>query len=407
MSSRLEQNYEMNTRTKRNLRALALFACAAPALPAQADLSVASIQFPDTWKAGRSETCSAVIANSGLTTTSATNVGIYRSTNSTISKSDTLLATLALPALPKQVVYPVSTKLTLPTATPTQNAWIGVYADNAGLVNEINESNNTKSKAVQLQAMPQLVITALSVPSLTAGEKFALEVSVKNTGAAASGEFSLGIAASDDKVLRAGSDDLIYAYQASSLAGGASRKHVFSGVTWPANIDGERFVGVIVDIGDQVDEAVEVSNSGFRRTIQPHSASGAYLNFASPRFAKRNGAASPTDALFRYSGTAQIDVRAPGLPFHAYALVWSQSGGQLTIDAMTDLGLQLLATPVLPGHIGHVDAFGNASASIHLPPGVFADVDFYTHSVWFTSGFGPFVGTGQNAIRTRVQNLVR
>lgn len=387
----------------RSFCALSLLALGtASTLSAQADLTIASMLGPSSWVAGRKATFTAVAANSGLVPTPPTTVGFYRSNNATISKADLLIGVQALPALPRSAILAVKHTHTLPVETPTQKDWVGAIVDNSNAVNEFNEKNNTKSMLVQLNAMPQLAITKLTVPQLEATKGYTVRVTVKNEGAKPSGQFKLGLVASANESLRRSSDDHISSLLTTSLAGGASRTFFMTRPSWPANISGAKYVGVIVDIADEVQESVERSDRGVLRNIVPHTGSGAYLGFATPRFEDTNGDVTPSEAFFQTKGVAPIDVVAPALPFHAYVLAWSTSGAPFQIDVMTELGLQLLGSPVLPGHVGHVDALGRASASFMMPSSVKATASIYTHSIWFTPGFGSFVGTGANTLKTRI-----
>ncbi|WP_250265699.1 C2 family cysteine protease [Rhodovastum atsumiense] len=92
--------------------------------------------------AGASTTLSYHLGNLGTGSAAAATSKIYLSTNSTISASDTLIATVNEPLLLSYYYMPDSITITLPGNLAAGTYWIGVIADANNQVRESNEGNN-------------------------------------------------------------------------------------------------------------------------------------------------------------------------------------------------------------------------------------------------------------------------
>ena len=111
-----------------------------PALP---DLVSAINPIPSTATIGGSIQVTASVVNQGAVSAGAFRLGLYFSTNSTISTADFLLATCAISGLAPGGSVVCSGPVTIPTSLPPGVYFLGVIADDQGAVAESNESNNT------------------------------------------------------------------------------------------------------------------------------------------------------------------------------------------------------------------------------------------------------------------------
>ena len=81
----------------------------------------------------------------GLASAAASTTGLYLSTDSTITKSDSLLGTFSSPSLNANGTDGESISLSLPTNLKAGTYYLGVIADKNGQVAESNETNNASN----------------------------------------------------------------------------------------------------------------------------------------------------------------------------------------------------------------------------------------------------------------------
>jgi Ca2+-binding RTX toxin-like protein len=103
-----------------------------PVLP---DLSVSALSLTGT-------TVHFTLQNSGQASAAASTTGLYLSTDSAITTSDTLLGTYPSPSLPAGGTSSESMAWSLPTNLSTGTHYLGAIADSTSTVAESNENNN-------------------------------------------------------------------------------------------------------------------------------------------------------------------------------------------------------------------------------------------------------------------------
>ena len=147
------------------------------------DLVVASPSVSDSSPGtGTSFTLSATVRNQGNTSSAATTLRYYRSTDATISTSDTEVGTDAVGALSASATSGESIGLTAPASTGTY--YYGACVDS---VTDESDTSNNCSSAVTVTvvvAAPDLVVASPSVSdsSPDAGASFTLSATVTNSG---------------------------------------------------------------------------------------------------------------------------------------------------------------------------------------------------------------------------------
>ncbi len=130
---------------------------------------------------GESFTLSATVRNQGSGSSGSTTLRYYRSTDSSISSSDTAVGTDSVSGLAVSASGDESISLTAPSTSGTY--YYGACVDSVS--GESNTTNNCSSGVgVIVSAAPDLVVDAPSVDdsSPTAGESFTLSATVRNRG---------------------------------------------------------------------------------------------------------------------------------------------------------------------------------------------------------------------------------
>jgi hypothetical protein len=125
--------------------------------PAQTlpDLVITSVTFPPSALIGSTQTFAAVVRNNGAAAAAAFRVGLYYSTDSTITTGDALVGACNISSLAAGSSMTCSGPLPVPTALSAGTYWGGAIADDLSQVAESNESNNalaTSSTVTLMQA---------------------------------------------------------------------------------------------------------------------------------------------------------------------------------------------------------------------------------------------------------------
>lgn len=83
-----------------------------------------------------------VIANRGTTAAGTCSVGVYLSTDATISSTDTRIATFSLPSINPAQTVQFFGRCVLPQTNLVKKVWIGIVLDPGNQIGETNENNN-------------------------------------------------------------------------------------------------------------------------------------------------------------------------------------------------------------------------------------------------------------------------
>jgi subtilase family serine protease len=116
------------------------------------DLVVSSVSAPSSAAPGASVIVGAVVTNLG-TPAAVTTLALYLSTDKTLGGDDVLLGTVTVPALGPGATYDAAIAVTIPGATPVGSYYYLARADDADVVEELTETNNTRTRAVTV-ALP-------------------------------------------------------------------------------------------------------------------------------------------------------------------------------------------------------------------------------------------------------------
>ncbi len=231
------------------------------------DLGVRASVSDNTLTPGQSFTLSATVRNRGTEQTAATTLRYYRSSNATISSSDTEVGTDGVSSLPAGDTSAESISLTAPSEAGTY--YYGACVD--PVTGESDTGNNCSSAVtvtVGAAPAPDLVVDAPSVSnsSPTAGASFTLSATVRNQGAARSGSTTLRYYRSDDATIDATDTEVGTDAVRGLAAGGASDESI--SLTAPSSA-GTYYYGACVesvsgesDTGNNCSSGVTVTVSG-------------------------------------------------------------------------------------------------------------------------------------------------
>ena len=195
--------------------------------------------------AGASFTLSATVRNRGTTSAVATTLRYYRSTDATITTSDTEVGTDAVRALPASATSLESIGLTAPSSAGTY--YYGACVD--AVTGESDTTDNCSSAVaitVGAAGEPDLVVESPSVSdsSPTAGASFRLRATVRNEGTASSPATTLRYYLSTDATITA-SDTEVGTDAVRALPASATSAEWIS-LTAPSNA-GTYYYGACVD----------------------------------------------------------------------------------------------------------------------------------------------------------------
>jgi subtilisin family serine protease/subtilase family serine protease len=220
------------------------------------DLQVTAVTAPATAAVGRPLSLKATVRNTDLAAAAASTLQFYLAAVGVLTGGERLLATRPTPALAAGATTTVTTALTLPLDVLPGTYRIVALADSSSGVTERDETNNSSASgplAVTLYR-PELALTALTVPARGAvGQLVAIQNTVRNTGPAAAGAFSIRFHLSTDTTLDAG-DPVLGSRALASLAAGAVST-ITTSLRLPGNISAGQYyvIGVVDPLGQQAE----------------------------------------------------------------------------------------------------------------------------------------------------------
>ncbi len=194
---------------------------------------------------GASFTLSATVTNAGDGGSAATTLRYYRSTDTTITSSDTELGTDAVGALAAAGTSDQSSDVTAPSTTGTY--YYGACVDS--VTGESDTTDNcSASVAVTVKARPDLDIDgmelAMKLETPRVGGKFSIQAHLRNTGGSESGATTVRIYRSTDTTITTSDTEVATAAVTSLEAG--DRPMYWLDITAPSTA-GTYYYGVCVD----------------------------------------------------------------------------------------------------------------------------------------------------------------
>ena len=236
--------------------------------PLKPDLSISSLTGPASSGAGLSVSINDTTKNGGIIGSGSSTTGFYLSLNSTLDAGDTLLGSRPVSVLAPCELNTGSTTLTIPSDTPSGKYYIIAKADNSVSVAESSETNNVKSKAINIG--PDLVVSYIYGPSsATAGAAILFKDTTKNSGGGDASSSITRFYISANTTLDTG-DTEIGSRTVPALAPAGQSGIVSTSVTIPTGISGSYYIIAKADADSAISEMNEANNTKYRAiTINP------------------------------------------------------------------------------------------------------------------------------------------
>lgn len=230
------------------------------------DLRIQSLSLSaSSLTAGTSTTTSAVIQNSGNSTSTYSNIGFYLSSDSAYDASDVYLAYSSGSSLTAGYTSSRSTTITIPSTTATGNYYIIAYADYSNLVVESPENNNFKYAALVVVA-PQIDLTittpSVTTTSIAAGGTTSASCYINNQGNASASISSVGFYLSSNNTFDA--SDVFLNYQSGTTLAATGSSYRSASVTIPSGtLPGSYYIIMVADYLNGQTETNENNNTNY------------------------------------------------------------------------------------------------------------------------------------------------
>lgn len=224
-----------------------------------ADLIESSLSAPSLASPGQGITVSDTAKNQGTGQAGASVTRLLLSTDAAFSANDVVLGTRNVPTLAAGKTSKVSTAVTIPAGTTPGRYYLLAQADSTGVVGETNETNNVKSRRLDVGADFQ--VSALSAPASAArGATISINVTTLNDGAATTVATTTRIYYSANSTVDA-SDTLLATVNVPALASKQTFAATVSGTIPVTATTGNRRIIAVSDAGAVVLEYLETNNT--------------------------------------------------------------------------------------------------------------------------------------------------
>jgi subtilase family serine protease len=221
-----------------------------------------------TFRGGDALTFVRAISNTSSADVAAFRVEVFLSTNTFISRFDTLIEDFTFTAgLAGGATDTATITVTVPTTIPAGDYYIGFIIDEDGVIDEDDETNNDTVTTTQITVTQPIIdlsadsIDLSNVSFVAAGSSLTFTRTVTNMGSDPSGSFTIRAYLSTNNVISQFDtlvDDFTFT---SGLAAGASDTSTVSVTLPPSIANGAYYVGFILDEADSVPEIDETNNS--------------------------------------------------------------------------------------------------------------------------------------------------
>ena len=372
------------------------------------DLVVATPSVTDsTPDAGATFTLSATVRNDGAGSAAATTLRYYRSTDATITTSDTQVGTDAVAGLAASGTSDESVSVTAPSTAGTY--YYGACVD--AVTDESDTTNNCSSSVTVMVATPDLVVATPSVTDSTpdAGATFTLSATVRNDGSESSAATTLRYYRSTDATVTTSDTQVGTDAVAGLAASGTSDESV--SLTAPSTA-GTYYYGACVDAVTGESDTTNNCSSSVQVTVpEPGPESGPDLVVAAPTVSNnapdagaaftlsaevRNdgdeGAAATTLRYYRSTGTIiTTSDRQVGTDAVAGLAASGTSGKSVSLTATLPAGTYYYGACV-DAVTGESDTTNNCSSSVQVTVTAPNKPDLIIYAIVTTTN--PFGGTG-------------
>ena len=232
------------------------------------DLIVSALTGPTTGVPGSTISVTATTKNNGPGNAPASTTKFYWSTNTTWEIGDTYLGSRSVPLLTAGASSVGSASVTIPAVATAGTRYIIAKADANSAVAETIETNNNKSKSIDIG--PDLIVSLITAPtSAVRGSTISISATTKNNGGGGAGASTTKLYLSTNTSWEAG-DTYLGSRSVSLLTAGASSVGSTS-VTIPAVATaGTLYIIAKADANSAVAETIETNNNKTKAiTINP------------------------------------------------------------------------------------------------------------------------------------------
>ena len=232
----------------------------------RSDLTITSLSCPDSAIANEVSSCSVTIENQGPVSSAAGfDISMWLSANNTITGSalEITEGTCTTAPLAAQASRTVACNIRIPTAALPGAAFLGAVVDGANAIIESNETNNNTVEAVTILGLPDLEVTSVDCPDpLAAGQAVECDITLANTGDAASPVFTYELRFSANSTISS-EDVLIGSCNTATLLAAGDSVAVTCPLLLPITTSaGPGFIGAVADGANAVQESDEANNTG-------------------------------------------------------------------------------------------------------------------------------------------------
>jgi subtilase family serine protease len=223
-----------------------------------ADLVVTGLSGPATAGAGSSIVISDTTANQGVGGASASVTRFYLSADFNLDASDVFLRDRNVPSLAGGASSSSTSSVTIPASTTDGTYYLIAKADGPGVVDESNETNNTRTWTLRIGA--DLAVSAATAPArAAAGSTIDVTETTQNIGTGGASASVTGFYLSTNALLEP-SDMRIGSRAVPALAAGATSARMTS-VTLPPISPGTWYLIANADDERTIAETVETNNT--------------------------------------------------------------------------------------------------------------------------------------------------
>ncbi|HEX6165105.1 MAG TPA: CARDB domain-containing protein [Vicinamibacterales bacterium] len=224
------------------------------------DLAMPALSVPALGTPGATIVANATTRNQGAGYAQESQTGFYLSLNSTLSAEDVFLGAQAISVLGPGAQAVLATTLTIPESVAPGSYYVIGKADWDLAVVETSETNNHKPSAARINLGPDLLVSALVVPSTAApGQSIQVTDTTKNQGASPAAATTTAFYLSFNSVLDA-SDLLLGSRPVDPLNGGATHVAPTTLLIPASTAVGAYYVLAQADHGAGVTEYLESNN---------------------------------------------------------------------------------------------------------------------------------------------------
>ncbi|MDD5772836.1 MAG: CARDB domain-containing protein, partial [bacterium] len=225
------------------------------------DAIMTAVSAPASGATGTSISITATVKNQGVATLASSYVGLYLSTDMTITTSDTRIGTASIPSLAAGASSTVNPTFAISSTLAPGSYYIGAIADYNNARKESDETNNALvGNTIDITPGADVIVTAVSGPaSGVTGTSISITATVKNQGVGTISTSTAGIYISTDPTITT-SDTRLGTASIASLAAGASSTVTKSFVIPSTKAAGIYYIGAIADYNNARKESDETNN---------------------------------------------------------------------------------------------------------------------------------------------------